>query len=121
MRRRGSSGEPEMERQSRRLDCIDDDVLPAEAEPPAGTPPPAGQETDIPPLDISPLGHFPVFVRGSPNSIAGRRNAAPTQAQVRLVGQLSKVVPFLLLEQRCGMTCQAMLRQPRRCRCSRTG
>ena len=35
--------------------------------------------------------------------------------------QLSEVVPFLLLEQRCGMTCQAMLRRPRRCRCSRTG
>jgi len=36
-------------------------------------------------------------------------------------GQLSQVVPFLLLEQRCGMACQAILRQPRRCRCSRTG
>jgi len=29
--------------------------------------------------------------------------------------------PFLLLQQRCGMACQAMLRRPRRCRCSRTG
>ena len=29
--------------------------------------------------------------------------------------------PFLLLEQRCGMACQAMLRRPRRCRCPRTG
>ena len=36
-------------------------------------------------------------------------------------GQLSEVVPFLLLEQRCGMACQAMIRRPRRCRCSRTG
>jgi len=33
-----------------------------------------------------------------------------------VVGQLSEVVPFLLLEQRCGMACQAMLRRPRRCR-----
>jgi len=33
----------------------------------------------------------------------------------------TEVVPFLLLEQRCGMACQAMLRRPRRCRCSRTG
>ena len=38
-----------------------------------------------------------------------------------VVGQLSEVVPFLLLEQRCGMACQATLRRPRRCRCSRTG
>ena len=38
-----------------------------------------------------------------------------------VVGQLSEVVPFLLLQQRCGMACQAMLRRPRRCRCSRTG
>ena len=38
-----------------------------------------------------------------------------------VVGQLSEVVPFLLLEQRCGIACQAMLHQPRRCRCSRTG
>jgi len=38
-----------------------------------------------------------------------------------VVGQLSDVVPFLLLQQRCGMACQAMLRRPRRCRCSRTG
>jgi len=38
-----------------------------------------------------------------------------------VVGQLSEVVPFLLLEQKCGMACQAMLRRPRRCRCSRTG
>ena len=38
-----------------------------------------------------------------------------------VVGQLSEVVPSLLLEQRCGMACQAMLRRPRRCRCSRTG
>ena len=38
-----------------------------------------------------------------------------------VVGPLSEVVPFLLLQQRCGMACQAMLRQPRRCRCSRTG
>ena len=38
-----------------------------------------------------------------------------------VVGQLSEVVPFLLLEQRCGMACQAKLRRPRRCRCSRTG
>jgi len=35
-----------------------------------------------------------------------------------VVCQLSEVVPFLLLEQ---MACQAMLRRPRRCRCSRTG
>ena len=33
-----------------------------------------------------------------------------------VIGQLSKVVPFLLLEKRCGMACQAMLRRPRRCR-----
>ena len=33
----------------------------------------------------------------------------------------SIVVSFLLLEQRCGIACQAMLRRPRRCRCSRTG
>jgi len=38
-----------------------------------------------------------------------------------VVGQLSEVVPFLLLEQRYGMACQAMLLRPRRCRCSRTG
>jgi len=38
-----------------------------------------------------------------------------------VVGQLSEVVPFLLLQQRRGTACQAMLRQPRRCRCSRTG
>ena len=38
-----------------------------------------------------------------------------------VVGQLSEVVPFLSLEQRCGMASQAMLRRPRRCRCSRTG
>ena len=38
-----------------------------------------------------------------------------------VVGQLSVVVPFLLLAQRCGMACQAMLRRPRCCRCSRTG
>jgi len=37
------------------------------------------------------------------------------------VGQLSEVVPFLVLEQRCGIACQAQLRRPRRCRCSRTG
>ena len=37
-----------------------------------------------------------------------------------VVGQLSEVVPFLLLEQRCGMACQGMLRRPRRCRCLRT-
>ena len=30
-----------------------------------------------------------------------------------VVGQLSEVVPFLLLEQRCGMACQATLRRPR--------
>ena len=34
---------------------------------------------------------------------------------------ISEVVPFLLLEQRCGMACSATLRRPRRCRCSRTG
>ena len=61
-----------------------------------------------------------------------RRHDAPTQAQVRLHwtawrSYLSSVncrrswVPFLLLEHRCGMACQAMLRRPRRCRCSRTG
>jgi len=38
-----------------------------------------------------------------------------------VVSQLSEVVPFLLLEQRCGMACQAMLHRPRCCRCSRTG
>ena len=38
-----------------------------------------------------------------------------------VVGQLSEVVPFLLLEQRCGMACPVMLRRPCRCRCSRTG
>ena len=38
-----------------------------------------------------------------------------------VVGQPSEVVPFLLLEQRCGMAYQAKLRRPRRCRCSRTG
>ena len=38
-----------------------------------------------------------------------------------VVAQLSEVVPFLLLEQRCGTACQAMLRRPRRCRCSTTG
>ena len=38
-----------------------------------------------------------------------------------VVGQLSEVVPFLLLQQRCGMACQTMLRQPRRSRCSKTG
>ena len=38
-----------------------------------------------------------------------------------VVGQLSEFVPFLLLEQRCGTACQAKLRRPRRCRCSRTG
>jgi len=38
-----------------------------------------------------------------------------------VVGQLSAVVPFLLLEQRCGMACQAKLRRPRRCQCLRTG
>jgi len=38
-----------------------------------------------------------------------------------VVGQLSEVVPFLLLEQRCGMAWQAKLRRPRRCRWSRTG
>ena len=38
-----------------------------------------------------------------------------------VVGQLSEVVPFLLLEQRCGIACQAKLRRPRRCRCSKTG
>jgi len=32
-----------------------------------------------------------------------------------------EVVPFLLLEQRCVMACQAKLRRPRRCRCSGTG
>ena len=37
-----------------------------------------------------------------------------------VVGQLSEVVPFLLLEQRCGIACQATLHRPRRCRCSRT-
>jgi len=37
-----------------------------------------------------------------------------------VVGQLSEVAPFLLLEQRCGMACQAKLPRPRRCRCSRT-
>jgi len=37
-----------------------------------------------------------------------------------VVCQLSEVVPFLLLEQRCGMACQVMLRRPRHCRCSRT-
>jgi len=35
--------------------------------------------------------------------------------------QLSEVVPFLLLEQRCGIVCQVMLRRPRRWRWSRTG
>jgi len=38
-----------------------------------------------------------------------------------VVGQLSEVVPFLLLKQRCGMACQAKLPRPRLCRCSRTG
>ena len=38
-----------------------------------------------------------------------------------VVGQLSEVVLFLLLQQRCATACQAMLRRPRRCRCSRTG
>ena len=38
-----------------------------------------------------------------------------------VVSQLSEVVPFLLLEQRRGMACQAMSRRPRCCRCSRTG
>ena len=38
-----------------------------------------------------------------------------------VVGQLSEVVPFLLLQLRCGTACQAMLHQPRRCRCSKTG
>ena len=38
-----------------------------------------------------------------------------------VVGQLSEVVPFLLLEQRCGMACQPKLPRPRRCRCSGTG
>jgi len=38
-----------------------------------------------------------------------------------VVGQPSEVVPFLMPKQRCGTTCQAMLRRPRRCRCSRTG
>ena len=39
-----------------------------------------------------------------------------------VVGQPSEVLPFQLLEQRCGgMACQVMLRRPRRCRCSRTG
>jgi len=38
-----------------------------------------------------------------------------------VVGQPSEVMPFLLLEQRCGMACLAMLSRPRRCRCSRTG
>jgi len=38
-----------------------------------------------------------------------------------VVGQLSEVVPFLLLKQRCGMAWQAMLRRTRRCRCSRKG
>jgi len=37
-----------------------------------------------------------------------------------VVGQ-SEVVPFLFLQQRCGMACRAMLRRPRRCRCSTTG
>ena len=32
-----------------------------------------------------------------------------------VVGQLSEVVPFLLLEQRCGIAYQAMLSRPRRC------
>ena len=44
-----------------------------------------------------------------------------TQSFRPVVGQLSEVVPFLLLQQRCGMACQEMLRRPRRCRCSRTG
>ena len=30
----------------------------------------------------------------------------------------SPLSPFLLLEQRCGMACQEMLRRPRHCRCS---
>ena len=38
-----------------------------------------------------------------------------------IVGQLSEVVPFLLLEQRCAMACKVMLHRPRHCRCSRTG
>ena len=40
---------------------------------------------------------------------------------LRPLWMLQDVVPFLLPEQRCGMACQAMLRRPRRCRCSRTG
>ena len=38
-----------------------------------------------------------------------------------VVGQLTEVVPFLLLEQRFGMACPTMLRRLRRCPCSRTG
>ena len=49
------------------------------------------------------------------------RSASTEQLDVPFVGQLSEVVPFLLLEKRCGMACQAKLRRPRRCRCSRTG
>jgi len=55
---------------------------------------------------------------------AGRR-AEPLSDRVNskspTVRITTKVMPFLSLEQRCGMACQAMLRRPRRCRCSRTG
>ena len=44
---------------------------------------------------------------------------ARTQPNFNLVQY--RLLPFLLLEQRCGMSCQAKLRRPRRCRCSRTG
>jgi len=51
---------------------------------------------------------------------AGSGPPAPNNLTFRpVVGQLSEVVPFL--QQRCGMACQAKLRRPRRCRCSRTG
>ena len=44
------------------------------------------------------------------------RSASTEQLTFRpVVGQLSEVAPFMLLEQRCGMACQAMLRRPRRC------
>ena len=49
-----------------------------------------------------------------------RLRSASTE-QLDVGRQISDVLPFLLLEQRCGMACQAKWRRPRRCRCSRTG
>ena len=68
------------------------------------------------------IGSAPAYLASSFTCVADMPHRRRLRsASTEQLGQLSEVVPFLLLEQRCGIACQAMLRRPRRCRCSITG